>query len=62
MLPDDIENLIIDYVYSREMWLIKQRLHNELRATMFRRDLEREIGFFMYNLYFTLFDPLLYLP
>ena len=37
MLPKDIVNIITDFVWSREMWLIKMRVHTELRSFFLRR-------------------------
>jgi len=37
MLPKDIVNLITDFVWSREVWVIKMRVHTELRSFFLRR-------------------------
>ena len=36
-IPSDIENLIIDYMWSHRMYVLKSRLHHELMYFFFRR-------------------------
>ena len=37
MIPKDLKNLITAYVWSREMWILKQKVHVELRSFFVRK-------------------------